>query len=168
MMAWGIHSRTSPSHHRNAPGARSAMSTDIFTFRNAVSIPWKGNAPEDHLSPGATMLMLRMIRLKMTNAAKMDMTMPYWASVQPSSWSRMSFRMERIWSYSDPAFLLLLLPSLPVSYILLIFLITFWRPVAGTPAQTEQPLCRDESETDHHHQAQHAVHHGDSPDISHP
>lgn len=71
------------------------------------------------------MLMLRMIRLKMTNAAKMDMTMPYWASVQPSSWSRMGFRMERIWSYSGPAFLFLLLASLPVSYILLIFLINF-------------------------------------------
>lgn len=46
------------------------MPPGIFTFRDAVSIPWKGNALEDHLSRGATMLMLGMIRLKMTKAAR--------------------------------------------------------------------------------------------------
>lgn len=70
MMAWGIHfphaAITSPERVwctlRHASGH--------LYFRNAVSIPWKGNALEDHLSRGATMLMLGMIRLKMTNAAR--------------------------------------------------------------------------------------------------
>ncbi len=70
MMAWGFISRTPSLHLRKAPDSRSAMSPGMFTFRDAVSILWKENAPEDHLSPGTTILMLGMIRLKMTNAAR--------------------------------------------------------------------------------------------------
>lgn len=70
MMAWGFISRTPSLHLRKAPDSRSAMPPGIFTFRDAVSIPWKGDFPEGHLSPGATILMLGMIRLKMTNAAR--------------------------------------------------------------------------------------------------
>lgn len=46
------------------------MPPGMFTFRDAVSIPWKENALKDQFSPGATILMLGMIRLKMTNAAR--------------------------------------------------------------------------------------------------
>ncbi len=70
MMAWGFISRTPSLHLRKAPDSRSAMPPGMFTFRDAVSIPWKENALKDQFSPGATILMLGMIRLKMTNAAR--------------------------------------------------------------------------------------------------
>lgn len=45
MMAWGFISRTPSLHLRKAPDSRSAMPPGIFTFRDAVSIPWKGDFP---------------------------------------------------------------------------------------------------------------------------
>lgn len=70
MMAWGFISLTLSLHSWNASEARSAILPGTFPFRDAAFIPWKGNAPEDQLSLGATILMLGMIRLKMTNAAR--------------------------------------------------------------------------------------------------
>lgn len=70
MMAWGFISRTPSLHSRHAADARPAMPPGMFTFRDAVSAPRKANAPGDQPFLGATMLMLGMIRLKMTNAAR--------------------------------------------------------------------------------------------------
>lgn len=65
-MAWGFISRTPSSHHRNALDARSAMPPAMFTFRNSES----PLGTEIQLSLADAILILGMIRLKMTNAAR--------------------------------------------------------------------------------------------------
>lgn len=70
MMAWGIHFPHAAITLPKCRGRTFHHASGHVHFPERRINPRKGNAPEDQFSRGAAMLMLGMIRLKMTKAAR--------------------------------------------------------------------------------------------------